>query len=243
MKILVTRPLEESRATAKALGDLGYDAHIAPMFEIILCADSAPIKSNTQGIIFTSKTAVRAFCENHATRDLPAWCVGDETESAAKQAGFGTTHSADGDSIALGRKLIEEYDPKRGTLIRIAGDNTPGKLDDLLREKGFNLERHTLYQVRPIERFDEATATLIAQKAIDGVMFFSPFTAQIFTGCAAKAGLAEACRALTAWCISDETARALGALPFRHRIVAPRPTRSALLSLLPLNTQPRQAAQ
>ncbi len=237
MKILVTRPIEESRATAKALRALGYDSHIAPMFDIVLCADKAPLKPDTAGLIFTSKTAVRAFCDSHTVRDLPAWCVGDETADTARQLGFTNIRSADGDAATLGKLVCEEYDPARGTLLRLAGGNTPETLDNLLREKGFSLERHTLYHVRPLTRFDNATRELIETHHIDGVMFFSPYTAEIFAHCVAESGLAEACRALTAWCISENAAAALGKTEWMHRIVAPRPTGSALLSLLPLNKE------
>jgi len=242
MRILVTRPLEESRLTAQCLHDMGFGTHIAPMFDIVLCASQAPVGNTTRALLFTSKSGVKAFCETHAQRDLPVWCVGDETASCARENGFAAVRSADGDSRDLGRMVAEEYDPGRGTLLRIAGSDTPDTLDTLLREKGFDLERRTLYQIRPIERLDDETAGLLRAGALDAAMFFSPMTARVFADCAAKAGLAQACRALTAWCISDETARALGSLPFCRRIAAPRPTRAALFSLLPINPQPQQAA-
>jgi uroporphyrinogen-III synthase len=229
MKILVTRPSDEAPETVKQLSDMGHEAYAAPLFAISLIADEQALPDDATGAIFTSKSAVRGFAQSHKTRDITAWCVGAETSRAAQQAGFDDVVSADGNAEDLAALLRNEAN---GTLIRIAGSNTPDTLDDILSEEGFTIDRRVLYHVTPVTEFDEVTLELLRFSTLDGVLFFSPSAASIFAHCAAKSELTESCRRMTAWCISDRASEALADLPWRGRVVAPRPSAAGLLSLI-----------
>ncbi len=66
---------------------------------------------------------------------------------------------------------------------------------------------------------------------MDGVLFFSPRTAESFASLCARDGLSERCRTLTAFCLSPAVAEA-AALPWRAVRIAARPDQESLLELL-----------
>jgi len=67
---------------------------------------------------------------------------------------------------------------------------------------------------------------------LDGVLLFSPRTAELFVKLAAAAGVEEACRSLVAYCLSQAVADNAKALPFLRVMVASKPNQRSLLDAL-----------
>jgi uroporphyrinogen-III synthase len=72
----------------------------------------------------------------------------------------------------------------------------------------------------------------LRKDALDAALYFSPRSAAIFAACVAQEGLAAQCAGMTAFCISEATAKALAPLSFHAVHVARAPNQEALLALL-----------
>jgi len=233
MRLLITRPREAAASIAAELSARGHEALVAPVMEIRL-REGAPLGlENVQAILATSANGIRALAGRCERRDLPVYAVGPQTSEAAREAGFETVHSADGDAAALAEKVAAECDPQSGTLLHAAGAETAGRLAETLKAKRFKVEREVLYDAVPFTELPDNATSALRDKRLDGVLLFSPRTAKIFCSLVAASGLKEDCAPLTAFCISAATAAALGSLEFARVAVAGHPNQEAILALLP----------
>lgn len=235
MHVLLTRPVASSLATAKLLTDRKIITSIQPLFSIIELQAGIPPLENYQALVFTSQHSVNAFAEIHAEREMPVYCVGDSTAKLAQHHNFGHVVSADGDAVDLIKLIVETLDPKKGPLLRLAGYDGQDELLDALQDNGFESDKIQLYYIEEIDALLPKTKTLLSSHLLDGVLFFSPKTASRFYRLLAKEGLSATCRTMTAWCISKNTADALGDLPFKQVEIAARPTQDEILKLISPN--------
>ena len=99
---LLTRPALAADRFARSLrGRFGAEIriHVSPLLAPKLLAPPLPA-GPFRAVVFTSETGVAGFRRVSADTGLPAWCVGDRTAAAAREAGF-ETRSAAGDLAAL----------------------------------------------------------------------------------------------------------------------------------------------
>jgi uroporphyrinogen-III synthase len=223
MRVLVTRPREDAETTAAKLTALGHEAIIAPLMDIRFHDGGEIALDGVQAILATSANGARAIARRSARRDIPLFAVGRQTAQAARDAGFATVRSADGDGAALAQATLGWARPDGGTLVHAAGAQTKGDLTASLAAQGFNVWTEILYEAVP------ATA-LPALPALDAVLLYSPRGARTFVRLAKAAGIS--CATLCAICISPATAEALDGLPFRRVLVAEKPDQDALLARL-----------
>lgn len=233
MRLLITRPQDASMSIAAALSARGHTPVIAPVMEIRIRDGEPLILEDVQAILATSANGIRALTHRSERRDLPVYAVGPQTLEAARESGFQTVHSADGDAAALAKKVVVELDPDAGTLMHAAGAETAGRVAETLKAQHFKVEREILYDAVPFSKLPDIAENALREKLLDGVMLFSPRTGKIFCNLIAEAGLAESCAPLTAFCISAATAAALGSLEFTRVAVAGHPNQEAMLALLP----------
>jgi uroporphyrinogen-III synthase len=209
------------------------------MLHIEACQASADL-AGAQALLFTSANGVRAFAAQTRARDLPALCVGEATAEAARKAGFADVRAADGDVDVLAQLVADDLDPKRGALIHAAGAHVAGDLAGLLQARGFSTERRIFYEATAVERFpDDVLARLCADPpALDIVLFHSARGAQIFCALAQDAA-PNACRGLTAACLSQIVANAASVLPWQDLVVAAAPRDEALIAAALGQPRPR----
>ncbi len=232
MHLLVTRPLDDAAETAAALRGRGHTVSLSPLFDIQFIKDHDTLPPRLGAVIFTSRNSVRAYCESHANRNLMAYCVGNATARTASEYGFKNLHSADGAARDLLALIQNSWKSDNVMLLRVASDTTPDILDRILKDSGFHLDRRMLYTTPAVSSFTPETLGLLRRGELDGVLFFSPRTATVFCDLLVKASLTEACRNMTAWCISDETGKALSDMHFERIAVAAKPNQGSLLSLI-----------
>jgi uroporphyrinogen-III synthase len=97
MRLLLTRPADDSEATAAELRRRGHDVLIEPMLAIQPLPDAPFEPAGAQAILLTSANGARALAGRAVPRTLPVFAVGDATARAAADAGFGRVESAGGD--------------------------------------------------------------------------------------------------------------------------------------------------
>jgi len=232
MRVLITRPEEDAAPLASALGAHGIETISAPLMEIVY-SDGPPLDlTGVQALLATSANGVRAFTRRSSCRDVSVFAVGDATAWAAAEAGFATIESAAGDVAALADLVHRRVDPKDGALLHVAGTAVAGDLGGRLGAVGFDVRRAVLYEVRTAARLPETIRAALETRAVDGVALYSPRTAKTFVRLVSDAGLAGQCGSLTAFCLSDAVAEAIGGLVWRRVAVAGRPDQAAMIALI-----------
>jgi uroporphyrinogen-III synthase len=231
LQILVTRPRGEADLFAVALAMRGHDAVVAPLLDIVV-DDAPPLDlAGAQALLFTSANGVRAFAHTQKNRDLKAFCVGDATAAAARNAGFGTVESASGDVETLAALVQKRLDPKDGKLIHATGTAVAGDLAGVLGAEGFDVHRVQLYRADTATKLPEDAAEALRGGRIDVVTFFSPRTAEIFARLVIDAGLGDKLARVTALALAPsalEIAREQGCR-FKAAIAADQPNEASLL--------------
>lgn len=232
MRALITRPIDDAEQVAAALQGRG----IEPVFEPLLAISPVPgvtlDLAGVQALLVTSRNGVRALAGATLRRDVPVYTVGDATAQTARDHGFQTVESAQGDGESLANLVIAKLDPKAGPLVHAAGQAVAGDLSGRLSDRGFTVRREVLYQASPATVLSDSTRDLLASGALDLALFFSPRTAQTFASLVTDAGLAGACSKISAVCLSNAIASRLISIPWRTVVTAERPDLQALISAI-----------
>lgn len=228
MRILVTRPLEDGEQIAEKLRAMGHQPLLAPLLSTDFHDGPEPDFTGIQAILASSANGIRALIRGTTRRDLPIFAVGPQTAEEAQKAGFAVVKNANGDAVALAHATMRWALPEAGELLHVCGEEAPGTLGETLTAHGFTVQRCALYAVHPASRLPPETEAALKQQQVNGALFFSPRSARVF--CDLAAGLPLA--AITAYCISPVTARALEGRGFGRVAAAGAPNQAALLALL-----------
>lgn len=229
MRLMITRPREDAEPLARELAALGVDSLIEPLLVVEPTGTEAPDLHGVQGLLLTSANGVRAFAAVSGERRLPVYAVGDATAREARRVGFETVHSASGDVDALAALVIEKCLPGDGPLLHVAGSKVAGDLGGRLEQAGYAYRRACLYHAARAETLSAAGLTAIEEGRVDGVLLYSPRTADGFVNLIGKAGLEGAARRMTAFCLSEAVADRVRALAWARVAVAETPDQAALL--------------
>jgi uroporphyrinogen-III synthase len=227
LRILVTRPLEDGRAIAARLAEMGHQALLAPLLTPRFFEGPVPMLGDVEAILATSANGIRAFARRTPRRDFSVFAVGPQTAEEAHKAGFTEVKNADGDAKALAHAATL-WAAKKGVLLHVCGEDAPGTLAENLALRGFKVRRSVLYAIEPASELPGEAKTALLEGTLDAAMFFSPRSARIFSVLAD--GLPT--EKLTALCISAATAQAVTMLSFAHVAVAARPNQAAMLALV-----------
>lgn len=219
--ILLTRPAAESTRLATALAAEGWRPLVWPLLDIAPTG-AVPDYAEAQAALLTSANAAR-----HGTvGPVPAYCVGRATAAAARDAGWPTVESAEGDAAALADMVAARLDPAAGPLLFLRGETVAGDLGGTLRKRGFSLRETVVYAARPGGRPAPEVAAALAGGALAAAAFYSPRTAARFAEAAPALGARLG--ATRAVAISAAAADPLDSLGFSAVTVAARPDGPAM---------------
>lgn len=232
MRVLLTRPEVDARATASVLRDLGHEVIVDPVLDIRFADTLRPEFDGVSHWLATSRNGVRALVHFEADRSVPLLAVGSSTAALARQAGFTTVHDADGDVTDLVQLVRDRVLVDGGTLFHAAGSEISGDLAAALSGLGYRVRRQVLYAAVSARELRPETLAALDGHAIDAALFYSPRSAAGFAALVAASGRLDECRSITACCISQRAAEALQNVSFRRVLAAPRPRQSDLLDLL-----------
>ena len=228
--VLITRPEPGASETAARVAAMGLTPVVAPLLQIRCLAPALPPADDIQAILVTSGNAIPALPSTYHQR--PLFAVGNATASRAREAGFGTVSSADGEATALAALVARSCDHAAGSLLLATGKRQGRALTADLRGCGFSVIRRVVYAAVPVASLPEAAGTALLAQTLSAAMFFSAETARHAVHLLGGAQLAEAVRLVEALAIGATTAVALESLPWRRIRVAARPNQEAMLALL-----------
>ena len=235
MRLLVTRPEPDALLLKARLETLGHEATVMPLLTTSFenCDDID--LSEVQALIVTSRNGLRALKAQNAHKIaalLPLYAVGQATGKDAKAAGFSEIITAGGSVASLIPAIVASADPQSDVLLHLAGDEVGNQLASELEHHGFRLLQPIVYRMIPATQFDGDIVEQIQTGEIDGVLLFSPRTANIYASLIGQHNLTEPARRLTHYCLSDAVAARLAPLAPILIETAEAPTLDAMLAML-----------
>ncbi|MBT5263347.1 MAG: uroporphyrinogen-III synthase [Rhodospirillaceae bacterium] len=232
MRLLLTRPRADSDDLAKELSQRGIESLINPLLDIELEPEKLPRADDWQAVLVTSRNGARALAKSSLVKSTPIIAVGDATAEALVHVGFMAVKSAAGDANDLLALARTHLNPSAGPVLHVSGDRIALDLANALSAGGFECVRAALYRTRETTAFDPETEAALRQHAVDGVLLFSPRTAELFATLVIRGELDGTTHRLTAFCISEAVAEAARAVDWKAVYVAKCPDKNALLSLV-----------
>lgn len=234
MRLLVTRPEPEATRTAERLRALGHEPVMAPLLETCFL-DPPPPSFEPSAILLTSTNGLRGLMRWPVPAswfELPVLAVGDRTAEAARAAGFTQVQSADGDGQALATLALATLDAAAGTLLYPAAVDRAGNWTERLIAAGHALSLVEIYRMDPVARLPDSVVDDLHQRRIDGVLLYSPRTAETFSRLVAGLDPQPPVSHLPIYALSPNVA---AALTFGATSIAGKPTDDALLAMIPKN--------
>lgn len=229
-RVLLTRPRDQSGAFAAAIETAlpgRFEAVIAPLLKIVPIPAEINLRG-VQGLLFTSANGVAQFAARMETRTLSAYCVGDMTAQAAREAGF-AARSADGDVAALAELVIAAARPGGGVFVHVRGRHAAGDLVGRLDAAGVPARGLALYDQIPAA-IGGAAAALLAAGAISVLTAFSPRSAARLSQQVRAAGWSVGASTLVS--LSPAADAAFAAPEPARRVIARAPTRAGMIEAL-----------
>jgi uroporphyrinogen-III synthase len=207
----------------EALAARGHEGVPAPLLVIERIADVALDLDGAQGLIVTSRNALRALAHHPAlaaARKLPLFTVGAATARTARELGFAAVIGGPGDGAGLAELIADRADPQRGRLVHLAGETLAFDLKSALEGRGFSVSAPVLYRAVPASELPERAVRCLRKGMLDGVILLSPRTARTFLALIERYGALTQGKHPVCYCISEAVAEVLAPRGFRVRVAA-----------------------
>ncbi len=229
MKVLLTRPQQDSEELAEELLQHNINSHIDPLIEI----EMNPFNENlqqTQALVITSPNGIKCFAKQNQERSLPLFVVGEESKRLAASLHFKNIIQGEGTALSL-LPLIKMACPKLDKEIAyITGNYIHTDLCEHLGHKGYITKRIIVYNTIEKTTFNPQTWQFLKEKTISTVILFSPRSAQIFAKLIQNSR--DACQSLYGVCLSSEVMKNISELPWKKLYTAVSPTRQEIIRIL-----------
>lgn len=210
---------------------MDHEAEILPLSGIEPVAASIP-QGPFDGVIFTSANApaqLVAQAGGEKLSDLAAWCVGDKTAQAAREAGFTKTLSGAGDVEELATMVATNM--KAGA--RLLYPRARHVSHDLRTSlPGMELIGIVIYEARLLDPGVRALRVALEHCSGGAALIYSNRSAAHLVALAAKYRLLDKLAKLTLIAISEKTAAAIPEDSGFAIRIAGRPTEGAMLQQL-----------
>ncbi|OIP86487.1 MAG: hypothetical protein AUK37_03110 [Rhodobacterales bacterium CG2_30_65_12] len=213
--LVLTRPEAQSREIAATL-DRSVPVIISPVMQIV-AAGRAPEIANFAGVVLTSANALV-----HAPdlQGKPAYCVGERTARAARDAGAEVRLVArDADDLVA---RVEGDGP----LLHLRGEHARGSIAERLNSAGIVTEYFVIYRQEALPLSAEAKAAIEGTSRVV-LPLYSPRTARLLGERIGQPG-----PAVQPIAMSEAVARAWRATTGTEAEVVPEPSGEAMLKAI-----------
>lgn len=232
MKILLTRPVEDSQRIANDLKELNINSVISPLLEIHRKRNKEIDYEKYQSVLITSKNAAFGLCDSAIKKSLPIYCVGDATSSFIESLGFSNVISASGDVSDLIRITAANLNPSNGPIVHLSGQHVKHNIKKELEYLHFEVDVSVIYEAKEVKSFNADILKSLEKKEITGVFLYSPRSARIFIDNLKRIKLTAAAQDLKVYCISLAVADELKELKWKKVLIAEKPDNAEMLALV-----------
>jgi uroporphyrinogen-III synthase len=216
--LLLTRPCAEGKRTAAWLESAGFRVTLAPCLEIQTLP--ARIVEKPNAVLLTSQHAVPALQALELPASLPVFTVGPATARAVRTLGF-TRVDEDADHAPALVARVQQSLPAPAGLLYLRGQDIRHDLTAVLTDAGYRVEDVIVYAAQAVMSLTSEAQQALQGGDLDGIVFYSARTVDIFAMLAAAAGFDARVRHLTALCISEAVAEAAHARGFTRTPIVP----------------------
>ena len=230
--LLVTRPKKESEKVKEYLSKLGFNIYIEPMFSIKYLTTKINVE-NFDFIISTSQHSIIALSKTTKNRDKTIITVGNNTMQIAENLGFTSTKSLNGNVNDM-ISYLKNYNGSNVLYIR--GKDITCNLKKILVNNIKNFQEVILYRTVDRKRFSNSCYNLLLQDKIDGILFYSPRTADIFIELIKKHNIEEKTKNITIYVMSNKIAEIAKKVSWKNIKITNKPTNQSLMSLISSST-------
>lgn len=226
MKLIVTRPADDSILLAQKLQELGHDVVTSPLLEIVANPVIEIPDKRFAAMLVTSANGVKCLPVNSVSLDMRVIAIGAQSAQATRNCGFRNVEAHGGDVRRLGQWIVDNLVPASGPLLYVTGKEISGDLAGVLYDHGFEIHRVETYRA-------EALPLKLSQDEIedcDGVLLYSPRSAKLWLHALDSQSFSGEAAHLRHYCMSTAVAQVLPQDWLKS--VASEPTETALLHLL-----------
>lgn len=228
--IALLRPIDVARRSAALLAALGYATVLAPVTHIV-ATGAQPPDSGFDAVLATSARAL-VFLSNESCARLaaaPLFAVGEASIAAAAARGLAGAATVASDSASLTPLILTRL-PRGARLLYLAAHDRKSDLERALTAAGVAVHIAEIYRAEARPAWSEAEIS--ALRTCGAALHYSSRNAVLALRLAARAGCAEAFRALTHVCLSQDVAEVLRADGAGAIAVAGQPSEAALFAAL-----------
>lgn len=226
MKLLVTRPLEDSGPLAEKLEALGHETVVVPLLAIKPRDEIVIPEQPYQALCVSSANGLLARADLSAYKHNLFFAIGPQSALEARKMGFDHVHDKGGNVEGLVRTIAKHAKPENGPLLYLSGAETTGDLEGKLKAQGFSVVRVIVYDALPC-RVPELAALI---DGAEGVLLYSPRTTKLWVDQINGAKLTNTATELLHFCLSANVA---AGLPQNwRRVISATPNENAMLQLI-----------
>jgi uroporphyrinogen-III synthase len=222
--VLITRPRDAAEKLAATLRERwGNDVSItlSPLIAITYRDDALELEGVTR-LIFTSRHGVKAYARLSKCRDIPCFCVGSATATAATAIGLQAT-SAGGNADQMVKQIITEA--PEGQCLHLHGAHVTGDVAEDLMRAGIRARAQIVYD-QPALPLSGTARILLSREEPIILPLYSPRSAKLLFG---------NCDPVAPLWIAAISATVAEAVPERFRaqlMVAERPDGESIIDVL-----------
>ena len=215
MHILLTRPLDDSKELILKFSSLKHKVSHLPLLNIKKKEIKDVDFDQYKGIIFTSANALKNLDTTKIGKNIFCFCVGLATEKKAKELGFQNIFCAEGNVNNLKELILQNFDPKIGSLLYVSGEIISYNLDRNLIKENYAVDRIINYTATPNENLDDNFLKEIKSSVPEIVYIYSENSAKIFYTIIKKYNLDNIWMETNLMCMGEKASAALNDIKWK----------------------------
>ena len=231
MKILLTRPIDDSIITSKTLSKIGIETIILPFLEINGFGYEEFKISKTDYLMFTSKNAANFFRFDKQFRNNAVFSVGSETKMILQKKGFQNILNADENLeklLILSKKQLKKGD----IIIHPTYQNYNLKIRNFFFSLGCKYFAIKCYSTKMICSNNDKLILFMKNEKKSMIAFYSPLTARSFVKQIKKLDLIKFCENKLFVVISNQVKEEINKLGKLSIYVAKKPNKKKMIELI-----------
>ncbi len=235
MKLLLTRPLHDSKKLESKLKDYNFSLYLAPLINInFLEIKNKDYLTKYDLIIFTSRNSLQSINQNKINyKDVIT--IGPGTYEKTIKFGYKNVIRSNGGSIDLVRSFSKIFKHKKLKVFHPTSNFSSDTLENFFKKQGSSYKKVISYKVEKKNLNPKIFEEFIKQRG-GIVSIFSSKTAESFFEIVEKKNYKEDCKNKFLILLSKSIKPHLGDLIFKKIIIADQPNELCFIKVL-LNFQ------
>ena len=231
MKILLTRPINDSIITSRTLSEIGIETLIVPFLEISRTNYQEFKISKSDYIMFTSKNAANFFKFEKQFKNNLVFSVGSETKNILQEKGFKNIINAD-ENLEKLLMLTKKQLKKGDVIIHPTYESSNLKLRNFFLSIGCKYFAIKCYSSKMICRNSDKLILFMKNTKKGMIAFYSPLTAKCFVNQIQKMNLIKYCNDKSFVVISEKVKEEINKLGKLSIYVARKPNQKEMIVLM-----------